>query len=174
MTHALAAWTSGAKVLGFSVGSRAGHVDVSRSNTWIALAPYVVPFYAVGVAFAYRLLQWGASPSILLSPSSRWIFLLAMGVALAFHVVETAEALWGHHQPDLDDAGGVVFSMAVIILANAVLLIVVLKCLFPGAVSARASFDMIRTLTFRCWSIVLSAARHCLHPLLSWFARSKP
>src|SRR3974390_119106 len=58
MTHAVAAWMSGARVLGLSVGSKEGHVDVSHSNPWIALAPYVVPFYAVGVVIAYRILLW--------------------------------------------------------------------------------------------------------------------
>src|ERR1700733_1453965 len=102
MTHALAAWMSGARVLGFSVGSKGGHVNVSHSNTWIALAPYMVPLYAISVLAAYRLLLWWAPHPVFSTHNAHQGFLFAMGVALSFHFVETIEALWVRHQPDLD------------------------------------------------------------------------
>jgi len=168
MTHALAAWMSGASVLGFSVGSKGGHVNVSRSNAWIALAPYMVPFYAMGVLLAYRLLLWWAPHPVFPAQRVRQGFLFAMGLALSFHIVETAEALWARHQPDLDHAGGVIFSLAVIVLANGLLLILLLKGLFPQAVSARASLGMILKFTARWWTFVSSTLGSRLRQLSGW------
>lgn len=168
MTHALAAWMSGASILGFSVGSKGGHVNVSHSNAWIALAPYMVPFYAIGVILAYRVLLWWAPHPVFPPNRVHEGFLFAMGLALSFHFVETAEALWVRHQPDLDHAGGVIFSLAVIVLANGLLLILLLKCLFPQAVSARASLGMIFDFTARWWTFVSSTLGVRLRQLFGW------
>jgi hypothetical protein len=164
MTHALAAWMSGASVTDFSVGPKGGHVHVSRSNAWIALAPYMVPFYAVGVLFVYRFLLWWAPDPVFPVRHVHQAFLFAMGLALSFHLVETAEALWARHQPDLDHAGGIIFSLALIVLTNGLFLIFLLKCLFPHAVSARASLEMIVKFTAQCWTFVSSALSARLLP----------
>lgn len=129
-THALAAWSLGAKVLGFKVEEKGGHVDLSHSNAAIALAPYCVPLYALFVVMGYRL--WLA-----LDPAAGGyaVFLVLMGLTLAFHMIETLECLWGRRQPDLAAAGGAVFSLALIGLANGALVLLLLKLLFPGGVS---------------------------------------
>ena len=47
LSHALAAWLSGAKVKHFHVSKKGGSVTVSKSNFFVALAPYILPFYAL-------------------------------------------------------------------------------------------------------------------------------
>lgn len=152
MSHAIAAWMSGAKVLGFRIGKNSGHVDVSHSNAWIALAPYVVPIYALGLVGAYRLALWAPPYHFFVTRLAYQLFLFGMGLAVSFHVTQTFDALWGQHQPDLDHAGGVVFSLAVIAFANGLFFIVALKFLFPGAVSVERSLSMVWSFTATCWS----------------------
>jgi len=53
LSHALAAWLSGAKVRHFRVSKKGGSVSVSKSNVFVALAPYVLPLYALAVMGAY-------------------------------------------------------------------------------------------------------------------------
>lgn len=130
LTHAAAAWASGAKVLAFRAGETAGHVDLSHSNAVVALAPYCVPFYTVGLVLAWRLLSW-AKPAWA-RPEA---FLLLMGLTLSFHLLKTFESLWDHRQPDLEAAGGAVFSLAWIGIANGLLVLLLLKGLFPDAVA---------------------------------------
>ncbi len=128
-THAVAAWGSGAKVLGFKAGERSGHVDLSHSNAAVALAPYCVPIYALAAVLGYRLLVW-ARPDL----SGPSVFPFLMGLTLAFHMIATLECLWDARQPDLKDAGGVVFSLAWIAASNALLVMLMLKALFPKVV----------------------------------------
>lgn len=146
LTHALAAWSLGAEVHGLHVGAQGGHVDLSRSNTFIALAPYCVPFYTLAVILGYRLLCWWR-PSCL-RPE---IFLLLTGATLAFHLLLTFEALWDHRQPDLKAAGGTVFSLALIGLANSLLIFLLLKALFPSHVDLGAGLRRTSELTAGFW-----------------------
>ncbi|MEK7388607.1 MAG: hypothetical protein AAB036_02795 [Elusimicrobiota bacterium] len=130
MTHALATWATGGSVYAISVGEEDGHVDLSHSNAFVALAPYCVPFYALFVVVAYRLLLW-MKPEI----GGEALFLLLMGAALSAHLLFTWDALTQVRQPDLDAAGGVVFSWVWIAAANALMIMLVLKGLFPESVS---------------------------------------
>jgi hypothetical protein len=145
-THALAAWASGAKVLGISVGERGGHVDLSHSNAFIALAPYCVPLYTILVVAAYRALLWydpGAG--------RRQVFLALMGATLAFHVLKTYETITDRDQPDLPAAGGVLFSLALILLANGLVVLLLVKALFPGSVDLGASLRGVADGTRGFW-----------------------
>src|SRR3977135_2329591 len=47
LTHAIATWMSGGKVKHFHVSKKGGHVKVSKSNAFIALAPYIIPLYSL-------------------------------------------------------------------------------------------------------------------------------
>lgn len=129
LTHALAAWSVGAKVMGFEVGETGGHVDLSHSNAFIALAPYCVPIYTLLVVAGYRALMW-AKPGV----ECRGLFLAAMGATVAFHLIKTGEVLWDRRQPDLAAAGGAVFSLSLIAFANGLVVLLLLKTLFPSAV----------------------------------------
>src|SRR6267142_2104990 len=53
LSHALAAWMSGANVKHFRVSKRGGSVSVSKSNIFIALAPYILPLYALAAMAIY-------------------------------------------------------------------------------------------------------------------------
>ncbi len=135
LAHAMAAWASGYRVHRISVGRRGGHVDLSGSNAAVALAPYVLPTYTLMAVVAYRLwlLRFEAAPW------SEATFLSLAGLSLSFHLVATAEILLGRRQSDLAAAGGVLFSLTAIGLCNGVFVVLLLKCLFPGAVSVAAA-----------------------------------
>ncbi len=145
VTHAVAAWSVGAKVLGMEVGEDGGHVDLSHSNAFVALAPYCIPIYTLLVVAGYRALLYFRPEA-----GGRGLFLGLMGASIAFHVVKTFESIWDVEQPDLAAAGGVVFSLAVILLANGVVVLGLSKLLFPAAVDfgAEARLAALRTRHF--------------------------
>lgn len=169
LSHALAAWASGAKVLGFSVGDKGGHVDLSYSNAFIALAPYVVPVYALGAAAGYRVLLWAAPAWA--TAGSRTAFLAVMGACLSFHLLHTAEALWTVRQPDLRHAGGALFSLSFIALANGLALALLLKCLFPASVSLARVWGSAWGWSAAFWGLLLRVASWALS--LLW-GRARP
>ncbi|MFI5361128.1 MAG: hypothetical protein ACHQ49_04085 [Elusimicrobiota bacterium] len=154
VTHALAAWTSGGKVFEIHVEEQGGHVDLSHSNAFVALAPYCVPLHALLVVAGYRVLLW-------LKPEARAesLFLLLMGGALAFHALMTWEALTQVKQPDLDDAGGVVFSFSLIGLANGLVVLLLLKALFPETVALGPSIRAAGLGGWRFWTKAWTLAR---------------
>ncbi|MBI3299377.1 MAG: hypothetical protein HYZ75_14515 [Elusimicrobia bacterium] len=145
LTHALAAWAGGGKVFAFVVRGESGRVDLSHVSPFVALAPYWIPLYALGVAGVYRLAIWGWG-----APRAREAFLAAMGAALAFHLFHTGRSLLETHQSDLDEAGPAL-SLALIALLNAGLLLFALKCLFPERVDAASAFDTVRGGTAAFW-----------------------
>ena len=161
LTHALAAWSVGGVVFGFSVREDGGHVDLYQSSGYIALAPYCVPIYSLTVVLGYRLLLW-ARPGT----GGRTVFLALMGATIGFHVTKTIETLWDRKQPDLPAAGGVVFSLAWILLFNGLTILLLVKALFPAAVdlSESAGLVVLRTKVF--WRSVYDL----LKPLTRTFA----
>lgn len=160
LTHAMTAWGMGGKVHGFQVGEDGGHVDLSESNFIIALAPYCVPFYTLFVIVAYRLLLW-------LRPDADHprLFLGLMGVTLAFHLVHTFEGLWDSKQSDLQAAGGRVFSLSLIGLANGLVITVLLKALFPHSVDLGGSVAQTAAWSVRFWTLGWHKTSRFLAPL---------
>lgn len=130
LTHALAAWATGGKVFAIEVGEKGGHVDLSHTSAFVSLAPYFVPFHALLVVLGYRVLLW-ARPGA----QADALFLALMGAALGFHAFMTWETLTQVKQPDLDAAGGTVFSIALIGAANGLVVLLLLKALFPESVA---------------------------------------
>ncbi len=129
LSHAIAAWVSGAKVRRFHVSKKGGSVTVDKSNTFIALAPYVLPVYAVLVMIlfytaCYFLPEWRRYGHA---------FLWVLGLSIGFHMALTAYALM-IDQPDLKSAGKFL-SAVLIYLGNALSVILVLGLLFPRTVS---------------------------------------
>lgn len=123
LTHALAALMMGAKVHGFKVAKDGGHVELSKSNFLVALAPYCVPLYTL----LALVLFWAAG---FWWPVERWRmeFLALVGATLAFHVSLTAHAV-RQKQPDIHQTG-VLFSAVFIALVNAWTLVLLTKILF--------------------------------------------
>ncbi|HAH08257.1 MAG TPA: hypothetical protein DCM05_17315 [Elusimicrobia bacterium] len=155
LTHALAAWMLGGKVHGIKVGLESGHVDLSHSNPFIALAPYWLPLYALAAVLLYRAALWAGTPL------AREAFLLAMGASLSFHFFHTAESLWAARQGDLEDTGAVL-GIVLILLLNGVLLLAVLKCLFPRTVPFAQSVKLAAVWTGAFWGGAWEMVRHGL------------
>ena len=131
LSHALAAWMSGAEVKHFHVSKKGGSVSVSKSNFFIALAPYFLPLYALFAMVAYYSVCY-------FYPGLRvyWKgFLWVLGGTLGFHMALTAYAL-KMDQPDLKSAGKLL-SAVIIYLGNMVSIVLLLGVLFPHTVSWR-------------------------------------
>ncbi len=111
LTHALGAWLSGGAARRLRVGKRGGSVMVTRSNVFVVLAPYFVPFYAVLLLAAYFISALFIDPH----PWHRW-WMAALGVSWGFHLTFTVSLL-GRPQRDLA-VYGVFFSGVMILLFN--------------------------------------------------------
>lgn len=166
LTHALAAWASGGKVFSIQVREDGGHVDSSESGAVVALAPYVVPFHALLVVAGYRLLTW-LRPGV----QAEALFLLLMGAALAFHGLMTWETLTQARQPDLDAAGGALFSLAWIAAVNALVVLLLLKALFPETVALGAALSGAGCRAWRVWAAAGSAVAPAARAAWRWAGR---
>ncbi len=129
LSHALAAWMTGAKVKHFHVSKKGGSVTVSKSNVLVALAPYILPLYALIVMGIY----FGAIHFYPLLRSCWRGFLWFLGGTLGFHMALTAYAL-KMDQPDLK-AAGKFLSAVLIYLGNTLSIVLLLGILFPQTVS---------------------------------------
>jgi hypothetical protein len=147
LTHAMAAWATGGSVYGMSVGEKEGHVDLSHTSAFVALAPYCFPIYAVAVAVGYRLVLWWRPEA-----GGEALFLFLMGGAVGAHLLFTWDSLTAVRQPDLDAAGGALFSWALIAIANALMILVLLKGLFPESVPLAERLREAGRLTPRFWT----------------------
>ena len=126
MTHAVAAILCGVRIKDIRVGAQSGYVKMTRTNTFIALAPYFVPGYVIIVDILYLLF------SLFMDVTAyRQVVLFLVGFFMAFHFIQTFHTLWEAEQPDLQLAGGKFFSCVTIVLANMLVLAAVLKILFP-------------------------------------------
>ncbi|MBI4051608.1 MAG: hypothetical protein HY400_03795 [Elusimicrobia bacterium] len=146
LTHALAAALSGIQVRSISVARDSGHVVLSKQNAFVALAPYCIPLYTLLIT----LVLYGASWFWDLSPS-RSFFVGLVGFSLAFHLVLTIDALWSQKQPDITKAGGIFFSLVVIVLANCLILSLALKLFFSHSISLRSVLGEWGTGTAYFW-----------------------
>lgn len=128
LTHAMAAWVTGGEVKSFHVSKKGGAVTLTKTNLFVALAPYIIPVYAVFLL----ILFYGAKHLYDFSPY--WhLWLAAFGAAMGFHAALTFYAL-KQNQPDLK-MGGTLLSGVLIFLGNAVCLVLFLGVLFPRTVS---------------------------------------
>ena len=151
MTHAMAALLCGCRIKDVSVGQESGYVKMDRCNAFVVLAPYFVPAYVVLAAGIYLI----ADLFVNLQPY-RQVFLFVIGFFTAFHFVQTFKTLFEADQPDLKLAGGKVFSVVMITLANLVVLALVLKALFPEAVSLVQGGKNVLTGTVNVWRILVN------------------
>jgi hypothetical protein len=132
LSHALAAMAYGVKIRKINVKKTGGYVAMNSTNTFISLAPYFIPFYALAAGLSYGLAAFFRE----MSPY-RPLFTGATGFFLAFHLLNTGEILTGPVQSDLKKAGGVFFSISMVLLLNSLCLALALKLIFPELVSLR-------------------------------------
>lgn len=156
-THAIAAVLCGFRVHSITVKKDSGNVKMDRCNCLVVLAPYFVPLYALCVGLIYMGMDifTDATPY-------RAAFVFAIGFFMAFHFVQTFQTLWETDQPDLQVAGGRIFSLVFILLCNAIIFVLVLKCLFPQTVVLKQMMYQVTDGTLRIWKII---AGH----LVTWF-----
>ena len=117
LTHALSTWLFGGRVKKFKASAKGGQVVITKSNFLISLAPYFFPLYAVlvVVVFVTGHLIWNWRAYAI------WFHLL-LGAAYAFHVTLTWHIL-KMEQSDVAQ-NGYVFSVVVIFLGNAAVLLI--------------------------------------------------
>lgn len=135
LTHALASMAMGGRVQSFKISKNGGSVTLSKSNLFVALAPYGIPIYTVGIVLLYFALRlW--SPDVI--DHYRVLFLTAVGFSLAFHLSLTLAAI-RQGQPDIKSSGAFV-SLVLILLMNGWVLAGLSKILFWDLFSVKEFF----------------------------------
>lgn len=126
LTHALFVVVFRGKVMDFHVSPEGGYITTNKTNLFIALSPYFVPFWSVICAACYAVLRFSADPR----PGWDLAFYGVMGATWTFHMAWT---LWmiPRDQPDLKE-NGTFLSLVVIYLAN-LLVLVALLCVAEEA-----------------------------------------
>ena len=147
LTHALWVWLMGGRVSRFRVGAQGGHIVTSRTNFWIALAPYFCPIYSIVAIGAYG----AASLFVSVQPYGRLLY-AAIGVTWAFHVTFTCWMV-SRKQTDLTEHG-TLFSLVVIYLMNLLLLGIMLIIASPQITFASFAADLVMNLADFSHSIV--------------------
>lgn len=115
LTHAVWVWLMGGKVTEFKVDSDGGYIVTNKSNTWIALAPYFFPIYAVALVLLWAVV----ATAVDLDPFRRWLF-AGLGVTWSFHLTFTVSMI-KKGQSDLRSQG-TFFSLVLIYVVNLALL----------------------------------------------------
>jgi hypothetical protein len=133
LTHALAGLLSGARLKKFNVTAKGGSVVLTKTNIFITLAPYFIPIYT----FFLVLIYWAACKFWPLQQYQP-VFLFFSGFTLAFHFGLTHFALM-QGQSDLKQFG-VFFSSVFILVVNCLVMIALLKFLFPREVGLKSYF----------------------------------
>ena len=151
MTHALAAFVCGYKVHKISVKKDSGFVKMDKTNAFVVLAPYFIPFYTLVFAFIY----WVGGLFTDLAPYGAYL-LAAVGFLTSFHLIQTFKTLWETDQPDLKLAGGKVFSLVTIMLVNLALLACVFKILFPQEVHLTQAALHVLQGSLNIWRIIVN------------------
>ena len=116
LTHAIWALLMGARVGGLKVKKTGGQVRTSKTNWFIALAPYFFPFYAIVFIGLFLLAHaiWNLAAYL-------WVLFFLVGLGWSFHVTFTLMMLLTVKQPDVTSQG-VVFSVVVIYCMNLLLM----------------------------------------------------
>ncbi len=127
LTHAFFIYLCGGRISEFKVTRQGGHVVTNKTNILIALSPYFLPFWSVVILAISLLLE-----CFIVIPYHSQALYLMIGASWTFHLCWT---LWmiPRDQPDLKE-NGTFFSLAIIYLAN-VLLLAALLCLAPNGFS---------------------------------------
>ena len=136
LTHALWVWLMGGRVSRFRVSREGGHIVTSRTNFWIALAPYFFPLYSILAIAVYGI----AGFFVNVQPYGRWLY-AAIGASWAFHFTFTCWMI-PKNQTDLRDHG-TFFSLVIIYLMNLLLLSAMLILASPQITFAGFGSDLL-------------------------------
>jgi hypothetical protein len=143
LVHAFATWLCLGRVTNLAASASGGQVTTTKSNTFIRLAPYCVPFYVLLTAGIYLALDaW-------VTPLRGYIHILGAlaGFFYAFHIGFT---LWSlrRDQPDLKPDGWL-FSLVLIYLANLAVFVALAGFLWDG--QPRGSWTAVRDASLHGW-----------------------
>jgi hypothetical protein len=150
LTHALWVWLMGGRVSRFRVSREGGHIVTSRTNFWIALAPYFFPLYSILAIAVYGM----TGLFVNVQPYGRWLY-AAIGVTWAFHLTFTCWMI-PKNQTDLRDHG-TFFSLVIIYLMNLLLLSAMLILASPQITFASFGSDLLANIaSFAQWLVDLT------------------
>lgn len=123
LTHAIATFFSGGKIAGFKVSSKGGSVQTSTPNSFVMLAPYLIPGYTVFITIVY----FGLSFFMNVSRCSN-LFIFLVGFTTMFHLAYTAESI-RDKQSDLIKTG-YLFSISFIYIINMIIVFGIISLFF--------------------------------------------
>lgn len=150
LSHALAGLLMGARVGKMKVSREGGHVELSKSNFIISLAPYFFPFYTLLVIALWFGMGFFVDVSVL---EPLWLSLI--GLTWGFHITFTLYMLT-QEQPDVLQNGRL-FSYVVIYLAN--LFFVVLWLILLSSMTFKGSWNILWNETGIAYGAVWSATQ---------------
>lgn len=151
LSHLVVARAFGGRIFSWSASPAGGYVETDKTNTWITLAPYILPFYSVAVVLLFGIAGMfiDLRQTLHLPLGSRgmeiapvWFFYAALGLTWWFHVTYTVKTVLTR-QSDLV-RNGEFFSMSLIFLINALLIAVLYL-----AASPRPGYELVEL--GRCW-----------------------
>ena len=147
--HALAAWCCGYHVSDISVQEESGQTKVSNINTFVLLAPYCIPLYAIicTLLFYITSLFW---TNIF---NYEKLFIGLLGFFVVFHLIHTYKSLTETEQSDIVLAGGGVFSFVLIAIINLTLIILFINFLFPGIIAPSSILKEVFMQTINFWQM---------------------
>jgi hypothetical protein len=135
LTHAFWAFLFGGRTKSLQVSSLGGQVTLSKTNFFVALAPYFFPFYtALLIPFFF-----------ITAPKYQPVISLLLGFTWSFHIALTLHSL-REQQSDLHETG-VVFSSIFIYFMNLGMLAGLLMLVAPSLIQPLAFVqDCLRSL----------------------------
>lgn len=151
MSHLVVARLFGGQIFDWKVTAQGGYVETNKSNTWITLAPYLLPFYSLIVLFLFGIagIVWDFQAmhgvplgNRVIHVKPAWVFYALLGLTWCFHVTFTFKTVISE-QSDLE-RNGEFFSVLLIFLINILLLV----ALFLAA-SPAPGLGMVEA--GRCW-----------------------
>ena len=145
LTHALWGLLMGARIGKIKVSKQGGHVELSKTNFLISLAPYFFPFYTVIVIAIYYFV----SLFISVDPYHK-LFLSLVGITWAFHFYFTIQMVMTR-QPDIKQNGRL-FSFIIIYNLNLITLGCWWICMGPSTFSNSFDYLLNETLQSYQWS----------------------
>ena len=149
LCHALAAWCSGYKVTDIKVKEESGETKVSDINTFVLLAPYCIPLYALVCTILFYVISLFWSEIV----NYERLFLGILGFLVTFHLMHTYKSLTETEQSDITLAGGGVFCFVIIAIINLTLIILFINFLFPGIIAPTSIFKEVFVQTYNFWKM---------------------
>jgi len=122
LTHAFWSFVFGGRTKSLQVSPVGGQVTLSKTNFFVALAPYFFPFYTSLLVPVY----------VMSAPKFQPLVSLLLGFTLAFHIALTLHSL-REHQSDLVETG-VLFSVSFIYFMNLLVIAGLLMLLAPAII----------------------------------------